>query len=197
LRVGERAPAEARINFYFGCETMRILAIDPALHTGVADGIVGPDARPTMTTWDVSRPVSENVKRDGRPEAAFARAALRINMWIALAKPDVLAIEQPLPPHRMQGATQWATTQMLLGLYGVYTGVAGLMQVRVLPVHMQTWRKVALGKGNLDRADSKAAALKVCKLQGWAVKNDDEAEAACIWLWACGATKLGMWGDAA
>jgi hypothetical protein len=40
------------------------------------------------------------------------------------------------------------------------------------------------GSGKLRRAEAKTRAIAVCTQLGWKVRNDDEAEAACIWIFA-------------
>lgn len=170
---------------------MKILALDPAICTGVASGESGPDAVPWLATWVLR----ENDKAG--PEAIFRRAARLLEMRLILEKPEVLAIEMPVPPHRLVGNTQHATTVIEYGLYGLWTGMAGMTGIKVMPVHIRSWRKAVLGKGNLDRASAKRAAAKVCAWRRWDAKDDDQAEAACIFMWACGAAQLAKAGAAA
>jgi hypothetical protein len=165
----------------------RILALDPATATGVADGIGGAREAPWLATWNLR----EERGSDG-PEEIFCRAARLLQLRIALERPGVLAIEMPVPPHRTIGTTQYATTLITVGLYALFVGIAGAARIKVLPVHNKTWRKAVLGSGNLDRASAKRAATRVCTMQKWAPANDDEAEAACIWMWACGQTQADL-----
>jgi hypothetical protein len=59
----------------------------------------------------------------------------------------------------------------------------------VIPAQIRTWRKAILGRGDLRTDEAKRAARAYCRLAGWTPQNDDEAEAACIWAWACGVLK--------
>lgn len=53
-------------------------------------------------------------------------------------------------------------------------------------VHPATWRVVFLGKGNgrLPKKESKAMAVRNCKLRGIEASNGDEAESCGIAIWA-------------
>jgi hypothetical protein len=71
------------------------------------------------------------------------------------------------------------------GLYGIITGTARASGIEVREVAVQTWRSFVLSHGRLPKREAKARAIQVCGHLGWLVKNDDEAEAGCLWLYGC------------
>ena len=156
----------------------RLLALDPASITGVADGYIG--GTPTLTVW--------KLREDADDEAAdiFRRAARLLWLRISLEKPDVMAIEMPVPPHSAKGYTQYATTLISIGLFGLFTGIAGAARIKVVPAHIATWRKAVHGKGNLKGPDAKRRMVGLCRQLKWEAPDHNAAEAAGIWMWAAG-----------
>jgi hypothetical protein len=71
------------------------------------------------------------------------------------------------------------------GLWAIITGIATLHGVPFEIAPIQTWRAFVLGSGKLAKREAKTRAIQVCAQLGWKVRNDDEAEGACIWLYAC------------
>lgn len=157
---------------------MRILAIDPGTVMGVADGHAG--GTPMLTVVRLRR------KPEDEAEDLFGRAGEWLWRRIVLGKPDVLAIEQPVPPGKMKGFTNYQTTKISHGLYGVLIGVAKAAGAEVMPVHIASWRKCVLGKGNMPGADAKRAMMEQCRRLGWPAETNDSAEAAGIHQYASG-----------
>lgn len=154
-----------------------ILALDPATLTGVADGI--PGGIPVLSV------VRLRNDPDDEAEELFRRAATWMWGRINADPPAVLAIEVPVPPHQAKGFTQHKTSALMLGLYGLYVGIARARGIKVIRAPIRTWRKCALGVGNLPGEQAKAAMMKRCKQLGWYSPDHNSAEAAGIWLWAC------------
>lgn len=160
---------------------MMVLALDPATLTGVADG--EPGGTPRLSV------VRLRHDPDDETDDLFRRAAEWLWRRIATEPPDVMAIELPVPPHRARGVTQHSTTVLTMGLYGLFVGIARARGIKVVHAHIATWRKCVLGKGNLPGDQAKRAMLMRCKQLGWNAPDHNAAEAAGIWLWACGAIR--------
>ena len=75
----------------------------------------------------------------------------------------------------------------LNGLYMIIGSAARLKGVPVHPVRITTARKAFVGHGGLKRPDAKRRSRAMCRLLGWNPMNDDEADAGCIWWFACNA----------
>lgn len=158
-----------------------ILALDPATLTGVAYGI--PGGTPKLSVWKLRE------DPDDEPEEIFRRAATLMWRRMVLEPPALLAIEVPVPPHMAKGVTQHKTSAIMLGLYGLYVGIARARGVKVIPAPIRTWRKCALGVGNLPGEQAKRLMMKRCKALGWEASDHNAAEAAGIWFWACGSVQ--------
>lgn len=68
----------------------------------------------------------------------------------------------------------------LLGLAGIVEWFAHEIRATCYSVHISTWRKHALGSGNLTRERAKLLAMQEARRLGMDPGNDDEAEAFCI-----------------
>ena len=157
---------------------MRILALDPATNMGVADGLAG--GVPKLSV------VRLRLKPEDEAEDLFGRAGEWLWRRIVLGKPDVLAIEQPIPPMKMKGVTSYQMTKISHGLYGALIGIAKAAGAEVMPVHIATWRKCVLGHGRMPGADAKRAMMEQCRRLGWAAETHDAAEAGGIFVYASG-----------
>jgi len=157
-----------------------VIGIDPASTTGYCVGVPGVKA-PFLG--------SVNFRRDTTDVHAdlFGRAHRWITELIAINRPALIAVEQPVPPSSMWNGTNFNTTAISLGLNGIFIGAAVAKRVDVLVAPVTTWRRHFLGAGNarLPGDEAKRAAVKQCRLLGWAPPNADSAEAGGIWLWAC------------
>lgn len=164
-----------------------ILALDPAKRTGVAVGY--PGRRPHLGVADFSREL------DG-PEDVFARAMRWIDRaldgYIAvggavLDRPALLAIEAPISPSHKFGRTSFDTTLIALGLSAIFRGAARGRGVPIRLAPINSWRKYALGRGDLKGPEAKAAMVRLCRGLRWGDAVDhNAAEAAGIFLWASG-----------
>lgn len=155
---------------------MQIMAVDCATRTGVAFG--APGLAPDICTFNFRK------HRTDTPEDIFGRAVAFAATRFRDHRPDVMAIEEPLPGGKSRNAD---STSIAHGLYGIFTGVAKAKGVHVLPAPIGTWRKFFIGRGNLPGAKAKAECVALCRRLGWHVPGDDHnaAEAAGIWAWAC------------
>lgn len=149
-----------------------ILAIDPATATGICHGQAG--GTPSLMTKRFRISPGESNAR------VWGRAVYFMNG--ALADCEAVAIEKP--PYII-GNTNHATTEFLLGLYGAICGVVESRQIQLHEVAPNAWRKHFFGTGKLARADAKAEAMRRCRYLGWPAPDDNAADAAGIWLWAC------------
>lgn len=154
-----------------------ILALDPATLTGVADGVPGSD--PVLSVVKLRR------DEDCTHIDLIRRAA--DFMWRRMAndRPDLVVIEAAVPPHAVKGHTTARSTEVLQQVRGAYIGIAAAAGVKVVEVHIRTWRKSVLGMGNLPGARAKYLMMQQCKHLGWNAPDHNAAEAAGIWLWAC------------
>jgi hypothetical protein len=153
---------------------MRILALDLASRTGVADG--EPGGAPELAFVDFDREHDKDAD-------IFARAARWTARRLHDARPDLVVVEAPVPKY---------DKSLQMGIRGVVLGLVTCKDVRVIEVEVQTWRKYALGFGNLKGKIAKAQCVELCGRLGWKVPrtkrgdpDHNAAEAGGIWLWGC------------
>lgn len=157
--------------------TGTILALDVAKRTGIASGAVG------------STPYLNFVDFGGRAYDDDADVFSRAVMWFARRlrddPPEIVALEQPVPVYN---------SSMLLGLRGIFMGIARSKNVTILEASVGEWRKYTLGHGNLDGKEAKRQCVRLCKQLHWELPptsdadnrpDHNAAEAAGLWLWAC------------
>lgn len=157
---------------------MKILAMDIASNTGVCFG--GACEVPHTWSVDFGKGLS-----DGR---RFANALKFTRDCIEKYQPDHLAVECAIG-----GKT---TSHFLVGAFSCVVGQAHLMGVPVLRFQVASIRKHFLGKHlrSVDypglskqraRAEIKQAVIRRCISLGWKVEDDDAADAAALWDYAC------------
>jgi hypothetical protein len=155
-----------------------ILAIDCATVTGLCSG------RPGET------PVLETV-RFGDNGASHFEIGARALRWVAFRlrdeRPDQIWIEEPISFAGLAGKTNKNSLVRLNGLFLLIGSAARLKGVPVHLVKVNEARKNFIGKGRLKGAEAKRRCRGMCKQLGWAVRNDDESDAAAIWWVACAA----------
>lgn len=152
---------------------MIILALDLATTTGVAVG--SPGNRPICFT--------ENLGNAGEHHGArFAQAFRMTKRLIQQYKPDLIAIEAPIGT---AGGGTKNRPLVLMGIRACVMGVSHMMHVPTEQHEVGTIRKHFLGVGNLKRDDAKRATIGRCRSLGWTVMNDNEADAAALWDYAC------------
>ena len=156
-----------------------ILAIDAASQCGLAYGEPG------------STPVLESIalRKDETDDEVdiFGRAHMLIYKRLEEADlPTLIVIERPIPSSKIKNNKTTDAGQMILkGIYAIFAGAARAHCIPVWPANIQKWRKYSLGAGNLTTADAKRKSVALCKHLGWHAIDDNAADAAGIWLWAC------------
>lgn len=151
-----------------------IIALDPATTTGLCEGRVG--ERPTLLTQRFRF-------GDDQDEDLYGAATAFFATFLKTRKPDLVCIEAPI--QAAWGKTNAQTTSITRGLYAIFTGIARAKGITVMRADIGTWRKFALGRGNMPGRQAKQASLRLCSQLGWRAETHDAAEAACIWIWAC------------
>jgi hypothetical protein len=76
--------------------------------------------------------------------------------------------------------------RLLHGLNDVFAAATRARGTPLIYVQVNVWRKFFLGSGNMRGADAKRAALEQCRRLKWLAPDHNAAEAAGIWLYACG-----------
>lgn len=147
------------------------MAIDPATTTGICVGHVG----------DIPELSSRRFREeaDEEPEKVFGRATFWLADYLRLQTVDLIAIEAPFP------SQNFATSMISLGLFGIFTGIAGCKSVPIMRVQISAWRKYFLADGRLPGPRAKKEAMRVCASLGWKADGHDSAESAGIWAFAC------------
>lgn len=162
---------------------MKILAMDIASNTGVCFGT----ACSTPNAWsvDFGKGLSDSRR--------FANALKFTKTCIEKYQPDYVAVECAIG-----GPT---TSHFLVGAFSCVVGQANLMGVEVLRFRVASIRKHFLGK-HLRMSDYpglskphakkeiKRAVISRCNALGWSVEDDDAADAAALWDYACATMKV-------
>jgi len=155
-----------------------IVALDAARRTGFAIGAPG-DERPKLGTRRLATDETDE------PVDVFRRADRWFGRLLAEVKPVALVIELPIPPSNVWGATNFATSVILIGLFAIFIGKAAAADVRIVEAPINAWRKYFLGIGDLKGDDAKRASERQCRILGWEAVDHNAAEAAGIWSWGC------------
>jgi len=156
-----------------------ILALDIATTTGFARGRVG--GRPTFGS------VSFAGKGQASDNAVFANALRWLSGFTSGQPPQLLILEQMLPPSAMRGRTARAVRDRLAGLEGVIRAVAycrGVYRIETATVHQV--RAHFIGESSLQRGAAKREVMRTCHRLGWQVQDDDAGDACALWSYACG-----------
>jgi hypothetical protein len=158
----------------------KILALDVATKTGVAEG--RPGEVPRLQTIDFR----------GKDDLTglYGRATLWMATKLRDDPPDLVVIEQPVPPSGAWGHTNHQTSMITIGMFGIFCGIVHCKSIRLEIAPISTWRKSFLGRGNHPGVIAKQMCLDRCKLLGWDAIDHNAAESAGIWSWA-GATFMG------
>lgn len=158
-----------------------LLCLDLATTTGWARGCVG-DRAPTCGSVNFA-----GTKGDASDNAIFGNA-LRI-VWHLLdePQPQIIFLEAMLPPAAMRGRTSRAVRDRLAGLHGIVRACAfrrGIYRVELASVG--DVRAHFIGDRKLARYPAKQEVTRTCQRLGWPVKDDNQADAAALWSFACG-----------
>jgi hypothetical protein len=152
----------------------RILALDLATRTGFAFGAAGEKPR-----FGSIRFASVGASH----EAVFGKAITWAHGMFRDLAPDQVAYEEPM--QFRGGKSRAGNDEILYGLPAIMQGVAhnlGIHDVRKAAV-----RDVRLHfiHRNAKREIAKRETMRRCRLLGWDVRDDNEADALALWHYAC------------
>lgn len=151
-----------------------ICGMDIATSCGVAHG--SPNDRPKAWTWRLSD--------YGKSRTDKLSALMRYcERYFATYRVDAMFYERGLSlAAAMEIGMSDDTMALLRGAIGVVEACAARAGVpRIEGVGVQTARSQFLGAGRIPKGQGKVLVRERCRILGWKVANDDEADAACIW----------------
>jgi hypothetical protein len=151
-----------------------ILSIDPATTTGWCYGRAG-----DVPTWG-SRVF------DGKTAGAVVGL---FRHWLSARcyelHPTLLVFEAPYIPHaKSKIPMNAATLRRLLGIAATIEAVAWELRIPVREATALDIARFFLGTARLPRGAKKAATIEACHRYGWAVENDNEADALALFCLA-------------
>jgi hypothetical protein len=145
----------------------RLVALDTATVTGVADGLIG--GNPTLSSVNFARALD-------RHGDVYCRVMRWAKAFLANGEQPFLVLEAAVPLHN----------QLLQqGIRACILAVAVDHKIPYREVPCRTWRHYAFGTAKMQRKQAKAAALTLCDRLGWHAVDDNAAEASLIWAWGC------------
>jgi len=167
-----------------------ILALDIATTTGYA--FAEPGGVPEFKAFRAVPPVDAG--GDGDVYVAFERW---LNELIDRLDPAIVVFESPYLPRASAGRTVRSATgtvlyktqpaqinmhtiRRLLVLCGIAEKVAAERRLICREEDTRTIQKTFTGYGGGKRVEKKAAVMRVCRLYGWNVTNDNEADALAL-----------------
>jgi len=151
---------------------VKILALDLATKSGFAVGNTG--GKPFCFTKVLGEIGAPHGKR-------FCQCLQTMNRVIKEQQPDLIVLEAPFKTHKK---TDTNVEFITMGLRAVAMAVGELHGVPFEQYAVRTIRKHFIGY-NPPREEAKAATVKRCGQLGYKVWNDDEADAAALWDYAC------------
>src|SRR4249919_1239970 len=156
-----------------------VLALDIASTLGFARGPVGP-AGPRCGSIRFG-------KAGASPLAICGHALEWAIDTIKPPLPDVVAIEDLLPPHVTRGKSN-VDHDLLAHLHGIIMGVCFMRGVYQVHKHsVGTVRKHFIDLKSCARGEAKMMVQRKCKSLGWLEAADDDAADACaVWSYQCG-----------
>lgn len=155
-----------------------LLALDIATTCGFARGPIGHDG---------PRCGSIRFGKAGASQLAICGHALE---WaIDILKPplpDIVAIEDLLPPHVTRGKSN-VDHDLLAHLHGVILGVCFMRGVyKVHKYSVNTIRRHFIDLSSCAKGEAKLMVQRRCKSLGWLEEADDDAADACaVWDYQC------------
>lgn len=153
-----------------------VLALDLALVTGWAVG--QPGGKPMSGTVRFGSPQSSH-------EAAFAAALTWAAGKIREYQPTLIIWEAPMSTLFNRGNTTNNTTTLLYGLPAVIGAASHLLGIYdVRKAETRAIRNHFIGC-NPKRAKAKPMVMRQCRVMGWPVDDDNEADALATWSYMC------------
>lgn len=144
----------------------------------------------TVTGWAIGRPGEKPHARAIRlapPHATRDALFLGCLEWFddALGNgplPDILALEELLPPTARRGATSTQAQHRLAGLHGIIRALARRALIpETVSANVGDVRQHFIHERGLPRDKAKQAVMHTCKLLGWPVNDWDCADAYALW----------------
>ncbi len=137
--------------------------------------IGGPaDGCPRVGSWKLYGTETED-------DLARSCAALytSIAQMAKLLHPRFVYYEAPFNAQDGRGHTNAKAIRSGLSLAAIAMAAGRNARALTAPGHVQSWRKHFCGEGRPK--DPKQATINRCRILGWTVANDDEADAAGLW----------------
>lgn len=139
----------------------------------------------TNTGWCIAPPTAEaprfgtlTLPSTGKDIGLFLK---KYDEWLnaMLCADDVglIVFEAPILP---RGATNPSTARKLMGLASHTEFVANNRSVMCVEANLMTVKKFFTGHGHAD----KSSMIATAEANGWAVRNDNEADACAVWAFA-------------
>jgi hypothetical protein len=101
--------------------------------------------------------------------------------------PDVLAIEQLLPPNARAGTTNTGAQHRLAGMHGIVRALARHALIpEVLMCDVGDIRAHFISARNCKRVEAKRRVAQMCKTLGWHADDDNCSDALALWSYAAG-----------
>jgi hypothetical protein len=155
-----------------------ILALDNATRLGFCQGVIG--ASPTWGAHDFGRNRS-----NGEVLSAFRTWLCR---KVDEIQPTIVVFESPYMPgpnSRFSAPANALTIRRLFAFAGFTEAVCVERRVRCYEARPSEITRAFLGgPAPRQRAEKKAATVKMARLLGYAVADDDEADAVALWCFA-------------
>lgn len=159
---------------------MKILALDLARNTGFAFGAASARA----PEFGSIRFGSAGASHQALFAAALSWASERLLLW----QPDRLVYEAPL--QWRGGKSRAGNDEILHGLPAILLAVAHLRGVfDIRKAEVKDVRLHFIG-GNPKREVAKRKTIQQCRSIGWAVADDNQADACALWSYASGLAQL-------
>lgn len=101
--------------------------------------------------------------------------------------PDILAIEELLPPTARIGTTSTKTQHKLAGLHGVVRAMAKHAGIpEIASANVNDVRQHFISSRNLKRDEAKRQVWATCQMLGWSAEDDNCADALALWSYTAG-----------
>lgn len=158
---------------------LRLLCLDLATVSGWAAG--PPSATPAFGSFRI------HGSELGRFMAEFVEHLERV---FALTRPTLIVFEAPII---RQKHSSLATVRKLTGLACMTEVFAHAKEIPVREAGGDEITRALLGRARFPggRKEKKAATVSACKALGFAVRDDNEADAVALWLYAAGMLDAG------
>ena len=151
-----------------------VLALDLATQMGWCEG--APGEKPTSGTVRLAPPGSGSA-------AVLGGLVGWLGQRLTTFRYRMVVFEAPLDPRWQKQPRSEKTARMLIGLCGITEGVCHQTGHRVMEANVQDVRKHVLGV-RPQKGEGKPMVMKQLKTLGYAYRDDNEADAIALWLYA-------------